>query len=77
MVGIKQNRSLQDENSLKLYSSLIITRNHAVFWAGLRATSTNLIVDARPTANAVANTAKGAGTENMDNYKDARKVYSA
>lgn len=39
------------------------------------ATATNLIVDARPTANAVANLAKGAGTENMENYRLARKVY--
>ena len=34
-----------------------------------------MIIDARPTANAMANTAKGAGTENMDYYKDARKAY--
>ncbi|KAJ7074303.1 protein-tyrosine phosphatase-like protein [Mycena amicta] len=39
------------------------------------ATTTNLIIDARPTINAVGNTAKGAGTENMDHYKDSKKVY--
>jgi myotubularin-related protein 6/7/8 len=39
------------------------------------ATSTNLIMDARPTTNAMANTARGAGTENMDHYKEGRKVY--
>ncbi len=39
------------------------------------ATPTNLIVDARPTTNAMANVAKGAGTENMENYKAARKAY--
>ena len=39
------------------------------------ATATNLIVDARPTANAMANVATGAGTENMENYKMARKTY--
>ena len=39
------------------------------------ATATNLIMDARPTTNAVANTAKGAGTENMDHYREGRKVY--
>jgi len=39
------------------------------------ATATNLIIDARPTTNAVANTAKGAGTENMDYYKDCKKAY--
>ena len=32
------------------------------------ATTTNLMVKARPTANAVANTAKGAGTQKMDHY---------
>lgn len=32
-------------------------------------------MDARPTANAVANTAKGAGTENMDHYREGKKVY--
>lgn len=35
----------------------------------------NLIVDARPTANAMAQTALGAGSENMENYKTARKIY--
>lgn len=39
------------------------------------ATSTNLIMDARPTTNAVANTARGAGTENMDHYREGKKVY--
>jgi myotubularin-related protein 6/7/8 len=39
------------------------------------ATATNLIVDARPTANAMANVATGAGTENMEYYKLARKTY--
>jgi hypothetical protein len=32
-------------------------------------------MDARPTTNAMANTARGAGTENMDHYKEGRKVY--
>jgi hypothetical protein len=35
----------------------------------------NLIVDARPTVNAVAQQAMGLGSENMDNYKFAAKVY--
>jgi myotubularin-related protein 6/7/8 len=39
------------------------------------ATTTNLIVDARPTTNAMANRAKGAGTENMEHYKGCKKVY--
>ena len=35
----------------------------------------NLIVDARPTVNALAMQAVGLGSENMDNYKFATKVY--
>jgi hypothetical protein len=35
----------------------------------------NLIVDARPTINAMANHLQGMGSENMDKYKFARKVY--
>ncbi|KAG1754381.1 phosphatases II [Suillus lakei] len=76
MVGIKQNRSLQDE---KLVEAVFQSHHFSESRPSgpvYGATSTNLIVDARPTANAMANTAKGAGTENMDNYKDAKKVYS-
>jgi len=76
MVGIKQNRSVQDEKLVEAifqshHSPDSRTPNASVYGAQ----STNLIVDARPTANAMANTARGAGTENMDNYKDAKKVY--
>ncbi|KAJ1032902.1 hypothetical protein NDA18_001624 [Ustilago nuda] len=39
------------------------------------ATTTNLILDARPTTNAMANVAKGAGTENMEYYKACKKSY--
>ncbi|KAI1919709.1 phosphatidylinositol-3-phosphatase ymr1 [Ophidiomyces ophidiicola] len=35
----------------------------------------NLIVDARPTVNALAMQAMGMGSENMDNYKFATKAY--
>lgn len=35
----------------------------------------NLIVDARPTVNALAMQAVGLGSENMDNYKCAAKAY--
>ncbi|KAF9895377.1 hypothetical protein FE257_000282 [Aspergillus nanangensis] len=35
----------------------------------------NLIVDARPTVNALAMQAMGRGSENMDNYKFATKAY--
>ncbi|GAA5910045.1 phosphatidylinositol-3-phosphatase YMR1 [Sporobolomyces salmoneus] len=39
------------------------------------ATATNVIIDARPTKNAYANSVKGAGTENMTFYKNCRKEY--
>ena len=35
----------------------------------------NMIIDARPTINAMAMTAMGAGSENMDNYRFAAKAY--
>ncbi|KAG1756401.1 phosphatases II [Suillus paluster] len=77
MVGIKQNRSLQDEKLVEaVFQSHHFSESRPSGGAVYGATSTNLIVDARPTANAVANTAKGAGTEIMDHYKDAKKVYS-
>ncbi|ORZ15412.1 protein-tyrosine phosphatase-like protein [Lobosporangium transversale] len=75
MVGLKQNRSIQDE---KLIEAIFLTNTpqsppgHQVYGS----TATNLIIDARPTANAVANTAVGAGTENMENYRNCKKVYS-
>jgi hypothetical protein len=34
-----------------------------------------MIIDARPTTNAMANVAMGAGTENMENYKFGKKAY--
>ncbi|KIJ10493.1 hypothetical protein PAXINDRAFT_177455 [Paxillus involutus ATCC 200175] len=77
MVGIKQNRSVQDE---KLVEAIFQTHHFSELRSSSTsiygATATNLIVDARPTANAVANTARGAGTENMEHYKDAKKIYS-
>lgn len=74
MVGITQNRSVQDE---KLIESIFQSHNSPNHRSGpvYGATTTNLIIDARPTTNAVANTAKGAGTENMDHYRDAKKAY--
>lgn len=35
----------------------------------------NLIVDARPTLNAIANQVQGMGSENMDKYKFAKKIF--
>jgi hypothetical protein len=68
MVGLAQNRSVQDEKLVE-----------AIFGAAVDRSTTDsaspLIVDARPVANAMANTAKGAGTENMEFYKGARKEF--
>ncbi|KAJ7047064.1 protein-tyrosine phosphatase-like protein [Mycena alexandri] len=76
MVGITQNRSVQDE---KLIESIFQTHHSPESRASsgpvYGATTTNLIIDARPTINAMGNTAKGAGTENMDHYKDSKKAY--
>ncbi|GAA5833837.1 hypothetical protein JCM9279_001640 [Rhodotorula babjevae] len=39
------------------------------------ATPSNIIIDARPTKNAYANSVKGAGTENMLYYRNCKKEY--
>lgn len=55
--GITQQRSIQDEKLIK-----------EIFQCATYRTNKNIIVDARPTTNAMAQTALGGGTENMDNY---------
>ncbi|KAF8163566.1 protein phosphatase [Crassisporium funariophilum] len=76
MVGITQSRSVQDEKLIEaIFQSHWSPESRASNAAVYGATTTNLIIDARPTVNAVANTAKGAGTENMDYYKEGKKVY--
>ncbi|KAE9394118.1 phosphatases II, partial [Gymnopus androsaceus JB14] len=76
MVGITQNRSIQDEKLIEtVFQTHFAPESRVSNTVVYGATTTNLIIDARPTTNAVANTAKGAGTENMDHYKDAKKVY--
>lgn len=70
LVGLKQQRSPQDE-------ALIL----AVFATtmppeGFRGSSAdNSIVDLRPQTTAIAQTALGGGTENIDRYPPARKFY--
>ncbi|CCG83204.1 Probable phosphoinositide 3-phosphatase [Taphrina deformans PYCC 5710] len=71
MVGLKQNRSVQDE---KLVLSIFASNAQQPGIYGATG-SGHLIVDARPTANAMANVALGAGSENMDHYHTAKKVY--
>ncbi|SCU93365.1 LAFA_0F16006g1_1 [Lachancea sp. 'fantastica'] len=61
--GLIQQRSIQDEKLISeiFNCSSIEDRQKS------RAVK-NIIVDARPTTNAMAQTALGGGTENMDNY---------
>jgi myotubularin-related protein 6/7/8 len=76
MVGLTANRSIQDEKLIEaIFQSHHSPETKVAAIPVYGATATNLIIDARPTTNAVANTAKGAGTENMDHYKDAKKAY--
>ncbi len=76
MVGIKQSRSIQDEKLIEaIFQSHWSPETRISSGPVYGATPTNLIIDARPTVNAVANTAKGAGTENMEYYKEGRKIY--
>lgn len=76
MVGLTQNRSIQDEKLIEaIFQSHWSPDSRATSGPVYGATCTNYIIDARPTTNAVANTAKGAGTENMEHYKEAKKAY--
>lgn len=72
MVGLTQNRSVPDE---KLVEAIFASHQNDASQDAYGATLTNLIVDARPTTNAMANHAKGAGSENMEYYTRCRKVY--
>ena len=75
MVGLTNNRSIQDEKLIEAIFQTHHSPESRVATNVYGSTCTNLIIDARPTANAMANSAKGAGTENMDYYKDAKKAY--
>jgi myotubularin-related protein 6/7/8 len=82
MVGLKGARSAQDERLVECifsshqspedtYTSPAPSPSPQVYGS----TSTNMIIDARPTTNAMANVAMGAGTENMEHYKFGKKAY--
>jgi hypothetical protein len=86
MVGITQtSRSIQDEKLIELiftsHNQHSGTYHHHQTDEGngggiiYGAMATNVIIDARPTKNAYANSVKGAGTENMTFYKNCRKEY--
>ena len=63
------------------YEDELISKSPAMFDAktGRRlvygAQQSNLIVDARPTINAMVNQVQGMGSENMDKYKFAKKIF--
>ncbi|KAI0240094.1 phosphatidylinositol-3-phosphatase ymr1 [Massospora cicadina] len=63
MLGVKRSRSAQDEG---LVQSIFATTSPAKH---------NLIIDARPAANAYANQALGMGTENMEFYPNCTREF--
>ena len=79
LVGLKKKRSIQDEKLVEAIfgaqdsslpdaiSSLSISNNNQIV--------RNLIVDARPTVNAVANRALGAGFESTEIYRNCKRVF--
>lgn len=70
LVGITQNRSIQDEKLVEaIFQSHLSAEPSKDSPMIYGATCTNVIIDARPTANAMANVAQGGGSENMDHYK--------
>ncbi|KAJ2488492.1 phosphatidylinositol-3-phosphatase ymr1 [Coemansia sp. RSA 2050] len=72
MVGLKQARSVQDE---KLVEAILASSEPQGSAPRFNYERNNIIIDARPTTNAVVNRAVGAGSENMEHYKRCRKVY--
>ncbi|SCU84426.1 LADA_0D01618g1_1 [Lachancea dasiensis] len=61
--GLIQQRSIQDEKLVNEIFNCSLQSHSQI-----PETVKNIIVDARPTTNAMAQTALGGGTENMDNY---------
>jgi Myotubularin-like phosphatase domain len=75
MPGLTLTRSQHDE---QLISAIFATNLPAPLANGqiiYGSKAANLIIDARPAANAMVMTAMGAGTENMENYKMCTKLY--
>ncbi|KAJ2382409.1 phosphatidylinositol-3-phosphatase ymr1, partial [Coemansia sp. RSA 2603] len=72
MVGLQQARSVQDE---KLVEAIVCSIDGGGGAARGSMERVHVIIDARPTTNAVANRAVGAGSENMDHYARCRKEY--
>jgi hypothetical protein len=70
LVGLKQRSSIQDE---KLVEAIFASNLPAM--PPPRPGSCNLIIDARPSANAMAQTAMGAGFESTENYKQCKVLF--
>ena len=66
LVGIQSKRSIQDE---KLIEAIFDTNNSILKCV------MNLIIDARPLGNAVANRALGAGYESTENYRGCKRMF--
>ncbi|CAG8640883.1 19585_t:CDS:2, partial [Racocetra persica] len=75
MVGLKKNRSIQDEKLIEAIFRTNVPSLPPGLLSVYGSTQTNLIVDARPTANAMANAAMGAGSENMEHYKNCERKF--
>ena len=74
MVGLTNNRSIQDEKLVEaIFQSHHSPESRGPMGPVYGATATNLIIDARPTTNAMANAVNGAGTENMDSDTSSTK----
>lgn len=65
LVGLKRNRSIQDEHLIDAYRTL----------NGCHPDRPMLIIDARPTINALANTIGGAGFEPLEWYRGCGRSF--
>lgn len=65
LVGLRRNRSIQDEHLLEAFRTC----------NGKFVERKMLIIDARPTINAVANTIAGAGFEPLDWYRGCQREF--
>ena len=76
MVAFKNARSIQDEKLIEAifhshsrHTGPVAVDDQPTQQVVYGATPSNLIIDARPTTNAMDNTVKGAVTENMEYFK--------
>jgi hypothetical protein len=79
---LKKKRSIQDEKLIEaIFSAQDISESlsNISISSPIPAVSSsfakNLIVDARPTVNAVANRAMGAGFESTEIYKNCKRLF--